>query len=112
MFGAFFLYLLLCLGALLFNRSLNLGTSTLDLLLASVLLPSESERDAGERERDYEKLQPIPGWFSTELSKRPRLTLPRWFVGISSPSTLAGFLLLLHGCSLFLHGIISYSRSR
>jgi hypothetical protein len=112
MFGAFFLYLLLCLGALLLNLSLNLGTSTLDLLLPSVLLPSERERDDGERERDYEKLQPIPGWFPAELSKRPRLTLPRWFLGISSPRTLAGFLVLLHGGSLFLHSIISYGRRR
>jgi hypothetical protein len=108
MFGAFFLYLLLCLGALFLNRSLNLGTPILDLLLASVLLPSERERDDGERERDYEQLQPIPGWLPAELSKRPRLAVARWFVGISSPRTLAGLLLLLHGCSLFLHGIISY----
>jgi hypothetical protein len=45
MFGAFLLYLSLCLGALLLNRSLNLGTPILDFLLASVLLPSERERD-------------------------------------------------------------------
>jgi hypothetical protein len=45
MFGAFFLYLSLCLGALFLNRSLNLGTPILDLLLASVLLPSERDRD-------------------------------------------------------------------
>jgi hypothetical protein len=45
MFGAFLLYLSLCLGALLLNRSLNLGTPILDLSLASVLLPSERDRD-------------------------------------------------------------------
>jgi hypothetical protein len=33
------------LGALLLNRSLNLSTPILDFLLASVLLPSERERD-------------------------------------------------------------------
>jgi hypothetical protein len=44
-FGAFLLYLSLCLGALLLNRSLNLSTPILDFLLASVLLPSERERD-------------------------------------------------------------------
>jgi hypothetical protein len=33
------------LSALLLNRSLKVGTPILDFLLASVLLPSERERD-------------------------------------------------------------------
>jgi hypothetical protein len=45
MFGAFLLYLSLCLGALLLNRSLKVGTPILDLLLASILLPRERDRD-------------------------------------------------------------------
>src|SRR5215211_7713169 len=98
MFGAFSLYL-----------SLGLGTLFLDLVLPGLLLPSERERDDGERERDYEQLQPIPGWLPAELSKRPRLAVARWFLGVSSPRTLASCLLLLHGCSLFLHSIISYA---
>jgi hypothetical protein len=48
------------LGALLLNRSLNLSTPILDFLLASVLLPSERERDEWERDRDYEQLHPFP----------------------------------------------------
>ena len=108
MIGAFLLYLSLCLGALLLNRSLNLGTPIFDLLLALVLLRREYEPDEDESERDYEQLQPIPGWLPAELSKRPRLAVARWLLRISSPRTLAGLLLLLHGCSLFLHGIISY----
>jgi hypothetical protein len=59
------------LGTLLLQISLGLGASVLDLLrllgalildvlLASVLLPSESDRDEREHDRDDEELQPVP----------------------------------------------------
>jgi hypothetical protein len=45
-------------------------------LLANVLLPSEHDRDEREHNRDYEQGHPVPDSLPTELSKRPRFSLP------------------------------------
>ena len=60
LFGAFCLYL-----------SLYPSTLILELLLARLLLSREPEPDGGERERDDEELQQVPGRLITETCKPP-----------------------------------------
>ena len=78
-----------CLVLRTLLRKLSLGLSTLalyllrlfgalvlDLILANVLPPGEHDRNEREHDRDYEQAHPVPDSLSTELSKRPRFSLP------------------------------------
>src|ERR687895_35602 len=64
------------LRTLLRELSLGLRAFVLDLILANVLLPGEHDRNEREHDWDYEQAHPVPDSLSTELSKRPRFSLP------------------------------------
>ena len=79
------------LGASVLDLLRLSGALVLDALLASVLLPSEGDRDEREHDRDDEELQPVPDRLPAELPVSPRLALARVFSGPSSRRARLGF---------------------